>query len=448
VSATEQFDLVVVGGGMAGMSAGAQAASQGARVLLCELADHLGGTAALSTGNVWTVQTPEAFRAADPDGDADLWQIVRDNLENSLKWLESVGVPVRERHRASSSSTYDPPPIGMNVDIETLMARGKRLIEAAGGWVLLGSSVDNLTADDGTVAGARVIHAKSGETMPVTCGAAVLATGGFQNSAELRARYLGKTVADAVRIRSNPLSSGLGLSLGLAAGAALSRRMDTFYGVLLPVVPGSISESDYRGLVLHSAVYGLVLGPDGRRIADESAGAVPLANQVARLGRALLVAGHRMFQESEDRLSIDLRAVIRDAGRRGARAISGATRDSAAAAAGTWGYDGDEVRSAIAAFDTSIAEGTDPTPARLRHRLPVGDDDIAVLEVQAAMTSTFGGLQTDANGQALRLDGAPVPGLFAAGVDQGGYNVSGYAGGLSRALVFGRRAAQTALQSR
>lgn len=447
MSQTEHFDLLVLGGGMAGISAATQAAEDGARVLVCEVSDHLGGTAVLSTGNVWTVETPEAFMAADPDGDVALWQAVRDDLYSSLVWLADLGVPVGERHRASSSSTYDPPPIGMNVDIETFMTRGKRTVEAGDGWVLYGTSVSRLLTEDGAVVGAQVRDKSSGEEMEVSTGGIVLATGGFQNNPNLLKRYLGPTVAESVRIRSNPFSEGAGLVLGLAAGAAASERMDTFYGVLLPALPEAISEGDFRGLVLHSAVYGLVLGPHGRRLADESAGAVPLANHVASVGRAALVVGPRMLQESQAKLGIDLLDAMHNGGARGARFLADATSAEIVAALEKWGYSGEEAGHTLAAYDATLANEGDPSPGRHRNRLMVGDSGLAVLEVQAAMTSTFGGIRTDVRGQALGANGKPMPGLFAAGIDQGGYNVSGYAGGLSRALIFGRRAAKQALKA-
>ena len=139
MSERPDFDLLVLGGGMAGMSAAADAAFRGASVMVCEVADQLGGTAVLSSGNVWTVPTREAFVQSDPDGDVAMWQVVRDTLDDSLAWLESMGVPVAERHTSSSSSTYDPPPIGRNVDIESFMSRGRRAVEAAGGLVLNGT---------------------------------------------------------------------------------------------------------------------------------------------------------------------------------------------------------------------------------------------------------------------------------------------------------------------
>ena len=440
-----EFDLLVVGGGMAGMSAAAQAASRGARVVVCEIANRVGGTALLSTGNVWTVQTAEAFRAADPDGDVTLWQVVRDDLDESLEWIASLNVPVRERHKASSSSTYDPPPIGRNIDIETFMARGVRTVAGAGGLVLYGTTVSGLElTPDGDACG-RIRTVATGDEHELRVGAVVLASGGFQMSRELRARYLGEVVADQVALRSNPHSQGAGLRLALQAGASTSATMDTFYGVILPAVPGELTEPDFRGLVLHGAVYGVVLGPDGTRITDESCGAVSLATAVARVGRAVFILGDAMVHEANGRLGIDLAQILRNSGERGARFVAPPSVEPACATLDDWGYDGRRAAHTLKEFDEAIPHGYEIRPSRRRHRLSLGSRDLLMVEVQAAVTSTFGGIRTDIHGQALAADGAPVPGLFAAGVDQGGYNVSGYVGGLSRALVFGRRAAERAL---
>jgi succinate dehydrogenase/fumarate reductase flavoprotein subunit len=445
VTDASEFDLLVMGGGMAGMSAAAEAALSGARVVVCETSNRLGGTALLSTGNVWTVQTAEAFRAADPDGDTSLWQVVRDNLDDSLDWIAGLGVPVRERHKASSSSTYDPPPIGRNIDIETFMTRAARAVSGAGGLVLHGTTLSELETTSDGVTGGRILTIATGDQHEIHAKGVVIASGGFQMNPELRARYLGEVVAKSVALRSNPHSQGAGLLLALQAGATTSSVMDTFYGVILPAVPGELTEADYRGLVLHGAVYGIVLGPDGTRIADESSGAVGLANAVARVGRAAFVVGDAMTREANERLGIDLVQVLRNAGGRGARLVAAPSVEAACGSLDDWGYDGRRALHTLKEFDEASREGYEIRPSRRRHRLPLGRGDLLVVEVQAAATSTFGGIRTDTHGQALAAGGRPLPGLFAAGVDQGGYNVSGYVGGLSRALVFGRRAAARAL---
>jgi predicted oxidoreductase len=64
------------------------------------------------------------------------------------------------------------------------------------------------------------------------------------------------------------------------------------------------------------------------------------------------------------------------------------------------------------------------------------------VHVQAAITHTIGGLRVDEHARALREDGAPVEGLYAAGADAGGISAGGYASGLASALVLGLAAAE------
>jgi succinate dehydrogenase/fumarate reductase flavoprotein subunit len=52
-SAPEECDVLVVGSGAAGLSTALTAAALGLDVVVCEHADVLGGTSALSGGEVW-----------------------------------------------------------------------------------------------------------------------------------------------------------------------------------------------------------------------------------------------------------------------------------------------------------------------------------------------------------------------------------------------------------
>jgi succinate dehydrogenase/fumarate reductase flavoprotein subunit len=65
--------------------------------------------------------------------------------------------------------------------------------------------------------------------------------------------------------------------------------------------------------------------------------------------------------------------------------------------------------------------------------------------VSPGITHTIGGLRIDERARVLRDDGSAVDGLFAAGADVGGISTGGYASGLAAALVFGRVAAESAL---
>ena len=66
--------------------------------------------------------------------------------------------------------------------------------------------------------------------------------------------------------------------------------------------------------------------------------------------------------------------------------------------------------------------------------------------VTCAITFTFGGLRIDTNAQVLDTDGAPMPGLYAAGELVGGLFYINYPGGtgLMSGAVFGRIAGTSA----
>lgn len=83
----------------------------------------------------------------------------------------------------------------------------------------------------------------------MTAKLAVLATGGFQGSPSMIAKYLGEG-GDNIFVRSNRNSVGDGLGLAIATDAGTSRGMNTFYGHLLaaPVRAEDVNPQDYLPL--------------------------------------------------------------------------------------------------------------------------------------------------------------------------------------------------------
>src|SRR5271165_4815890 len=88
-----EADLLVLGGGMTGLTAAARACSEGARVVLVEKGPAVGGSA-LYAGYVWTAESYERMREVNPDGDPELARVVIDGLEPGLEWIRSLGVHV------------------------------------------------------------------------------------------------------------------------------------------------------------------------------------------------------------------------------------------------------------------------------------------------------------------------------------------------------------------
>lgn len=434
-------DVVVLGGGMAGLTVAATLAQQGRTCAVVEVAPDVGGSALLSEGYLWTARDAEAFVAEDPGGDVDRYRIMRAGLEPALSWVEGLGVQVSGPILDMLGFGW-----GRQIDVRAYVARCVSVIESAGGFVLRNTHAISAVRE-GTAPGALVITIESAAdgTGELACAACVITTGGFQASPDRRREWMGLP-ADAVLVRSNPHSDGAGIALGLALGAALGPPAGGFYGHLLPYPMTELAPADYSALAQLYSGQGLLVGTDGSRFADESLGDHVNAIEVADRRRALLVVDQRVTREHVVRPflpgmdAVDRMALGAD---RGAHYAVAASVEELADAAAPWGYDAAALVSTLHAFNRAMAEDLPLPVPRARNRNPLVEPPFAALEVQAAVTFTYRGLATDVDGRVLGSDGRPVPGLYAAGVDAGGVNHRGYTGGLVRGLSLGRHAAAT-----
>jgi fumarate reductase flavoprotein subunit len=99
-------------------------------------------------------------------------------------------------------------------------------------------------------------------------------------------------------------------------------------------------------------------------------------------------------------------------------------------------------------YNAAVTDGRacELSPPRSAPAAPVQEPQFVAVEVAPAITHTIGGLAVDADCRVLHQgDGLPIGGLYAAGVEVGGVSVGGYTSGLASALVFGRRAATSAV---
>src|SRR3954470_24748183 len=90
----DTHDVIIVGGGMAGLPAALAAGETGADVLVLESEPAVGGSMALSGGLIWGPATYELAGKAAPRGTAERQRIVVDELEPAWDWLEAHGLPL------------------------------------------------------------------------------------------------------------------------------------------------------------------------------------------------------------------------------------------------------------------------------------------------------------------------------------------------------------------
>lgn len=433
-------DLLVIGGGMAGLTAGAWAARHGARVIVVERARTLGGSAAFA-GFAWTTPTFDALRAVNPDGDPELGRALIEGFADGIEWVRSVGVDCGP---AVTVLRYGR---GHQVDTNAYIRACQAILHASGGEIVTGARTLDLLLDAGRVRGARCVLA-DGRPRRIQARWTLLATGGFQADRGLRADHIHPQARD-LELRSNPNSTGEGLRLGLAAGGMFGKPGAGFYGHLMPAGVPLADPALYTELALYYSEHGLLFNINGERFTDETAGdhltTMALVRQPA--ARGLLVGDavtYRRWITGSYVEGIAPANTFEACRRRGARCAVAADVAEFDLIPDDWGYPGAKIREALEAFNAAARDGRVLGPSREFDPRPLDEPPYYVIEAVPAITFTFGGLLIDHHARVLARQGV-VPGLLAAGCDAGGLYHRAYAGGLAPALVFGLAAARTAL---
>jgi succinate dehydrogenase/fumarate reductase flavoprotein subunit len=429
-----ECDLLVIGGGMAGLSAAGYAAQQGSRVVLIERANTIGGSAALSGGFVWTASSIDRLQLY-AGGRRELGEVLLRNYALGLEWMRmrgiALGSPVDVLHGR-----------GYQADLPAYFTDCVNLVEQHDGHIARGTEVDELMTD----AGGRVIGARTSEAdggIQVLARHTLLATGGFQNSAELRARFIHPQARNRVLLRSNPCSDGAGLRLATAVGAACSEQNPGFYGHLVSESPRWGLPGLYTTLTQYHSEFSVLLNQQGERFCDESLGDHVNTGAVLAQGnaRALCFWDSQVHQKHacvpvvKGAEVMDKMAVALEYGGHG---VVAANWEEVERFANAEGFAGSKVVATLQAYNAACRQAWETLA-------PQDQPPFHALVVVPAITHTHAGIHVDAAARVLRPDGSVIPGLLAAGVDAGDIYGVGYSGGLGLALAFGLQAAQTAL---
>lgn len=432
-----ECDLLVVGGGMAGLSAAGWAAERGARVVVVERGPAIGGSAVLSAGMIWTATSP-ARMALLGGGDMALGHAILETYPDAIEWLRRREVTLSDTASALHGRGYQ-------VDIIEHLQGCVRLVEQHGGAVALETEVVSLYQDDaGAVSGALTRHADG--DISIQASATLLATGGFQASPEMRARRIHPNARD-MRLRSNPYSDGAGIRLGQSVGSAADSDNPGFYGHLVSESSEWGLERHYTGLSQYHSDHCLLINEAGHRFCDESLGDHVSTNII--LGqpgsRAICFWDERVHRAYATQGVVQAMAPIdkmQTALKYGGKGIVTASLDEFAAFASGQGFDGASAARTVADYNQrAIRRWETLDPPRSESCLPLDQSPYYALVVHPAITFTYGGLIIDRDAHVLDGNGMPISGLFAAGGDAGGVYTTGYCGGLSMAMTLGIRAA-------
>lgn len=469
----ENFDVVVIGGGLAGMSAAIRCAEGGLRTVALEQGEdeaYLCNTRI--TMGFFQIALNDirddaaALRAAiDRATRGHVAPAIADAFAQSagpaMDWLQGQGVEfVRGGEHPSNTAQLAPAvPRGPGLHWrgragDLMLRRLAAQLVARGGALRQGWRARELVMAGGRCVG---IVATSGSVAHrLAARAVVIADGGFQANRDLVRRHISPR-PDRLLERNAGTGRGDGVTMAEAAGAATT-GMDRFYGhVQARDAMRDPGLWPYPTLDFPISA-GIAVTGNGRRFTDEGLGGVAVANAIARLDDPLDTVA--IFDEAAWEASGKLFVVSANPW----LIECGATffrSDSLSELAARAGLPADTLAATVAEFNRAVAEHAlarlDParsedsfTPWSSRP-IPIRRPPFYAVPLCAGITYTMGGLAIDPDARILGRSGDPIPGLYGAGGSIGGTEggpVTGYTGGLAKALVFGWRAAGAILRDR
>jgi fumarate reductase flavoprotein subunit len=251
-------DVLIIGGGGAGLAAAIEARSTGADTILVEKNPELGGTTAWSIGSFTATGTPQQQKAgiedstdahfadmpkfAGPDADRDnpeLRRLFVDNANDTLRWLMSLGVeffgPMPEPPHTKPRMHNVLP--NSRAYIRLLGAHAKKIdIDIRCGFratrfLLDGDRVTGVAGED------------PGGPVEISAKTVVLASGDYAANADLKAKYISEAVSrvDAM----NPTATGDGHEMAFPLGARVLNG-DMLSGPNLRFIPPPRETIDRR----------------------------------------------------------------------------------------------------------------------------------------------------------------------------------------------------------
>ena len=487
------YDVVVVGAGNAAFSSAHAAREGAARVLVLEKAPRawMGGNSYFTAGAFRTTfdsledlrplldelddkraaltelpsYTPQDFkidmkRLTEDECDEELTNLLVGEVADVMRWLHEKGLRFRLMYDRQSFKVDGKWRFWGGLVLGTvgggcgLMEQHLDAARESGVEVNFESSVIDLLRDGtGSVTGVVCVGPRGREE--IEAAAVILAAGGFESDADMRAEQLGPKWR-AAKVRGTPYNTGEVLRMALEAGARPYGQWGGCHSIAWDAAAPDTGDLTLTNLFSkQSYLLGIVINKYAERFFDEGA---DFRNYTyAKYGAKILDQPGKIAYQIFD-------AKVEPLLRKDEYTAPGVSRHEANSVyelAEKISVDPKALEHTVQSFNDAVQPGefhpaikdgkgtVGIEPPKSNWALSLDTPPYFAFAVTCGISFTFGGLRVDAEAQVLNHEGRVIPGLYAAGELVGGLFHHNYPGGtgLSAGAVFGRRAGQSATRN-
>lgn len=429
-------DVIVVGGGGAGMAAATRLAQLGKSVILVEKSGFLGGAISVSGGNQVVMGSQlqidngvadDSVESMVADFEAnganknnkEILTLFAENVGATTDWLvASCGITFEEglHQLGEYSHNRELAYTGGGAGFAEAM---RKAVEEAGVQVLLNTKAESLIADNGTVTGVKAASSDADYTL--TAGDVVLATGGYGANKDM--------LTDEMKsaLYYGPASStGEGIQMAQAVGAQTANME---YGKRYPngiEVSEGMAKSTIAGNIVGWTMSAILVNKDGNRVVNEKASNRTILEEELKQegGELYLLLDAETFEAWKAKLApagisdADIEKYLEANGTTTPVFANGETLEEAAAAAG---INADNLKATVEKYNGFVAKGSDDDFGRAATYLTktIGEGPYYIVEQKPRFATTMGGLVINTSMQVLNEAGEPISGLYAAGENCG-----------------------------
>jgi fumarate reductase flavoprotein subunit len=345
-----------------------------------------------------------------------------DKSGDTIRWLEEKGIEFEVvPHPPNVTHFHYHVAEGGGAKIVKVL---KEQAESLGVRIYLSTPGKEILTDDlGGVSGVLAEN-KAGEKIRISASKVIIATGGFGGNREMLKKYY-PYYRDNMQLTGFP-NMGDGILMAIESGAATEDLGNIeFHG---PRVPGE----PISPIVTHEQPHLVFVNKRGERFVDEVfENGFEFSNQLVRQpdGVVYAILDDKMKQQFEPRVpspapgDFDFSSWLETTAEKGKIKIS----DSWSGIAQWMGIPAETLKATVDEYNSFCDNGYDPIFNKdPKHLIPLKTPPFYAMRIVTGYMGTIGGIKINHHMEVLDSRDDPIPGLYAAGIDVGGWEPETY----------------------